>query len=48
VLAVYEGAALEVTRHGLTLKPSKAAVPSSLISMTGLRALPGKNHGDKP
>ncbi|CAK0759527.1 hypothetical protein CCP1ISM_9100001 [Azospirillaceae bacterium] len=39
VLAVYPDARVEVTRHGLSLLPSKPAVPRSYVSLSGLMAI---------
>jgi hypothetical protein len=40
VLTVYPDARVEVTRYGLSLLPSKPAVPRSHVSLSGLIALP--------
>jgi len=39
VLAVYEGAQVDVSRTGLTLKPSKPPVPRTVVTVRGLTAL---------
>jgi hypothetical protein len=43
VLTVYEGAQVEVSRHGLTLKPSKPTVPKTTIQGHGLKVLPDRD-----